>query len=295
MKNKKVTIFLIIILSLFAIAITVLMIKMINGKSRFLNFNFFSSVSDRLIFDETYNIDFDKINISSSSGNIYIKESLSNEVRVVVYADKDKLTVDTSNQNLNIDLKENNCIGFCFNVNLSKIEVYIPSYYSHLINIANDYGDIEIDSFKDATIDIDEDCGDVLVKSAGLIKVKNDYGNVKINSVNKADIYSSAGDVIINSVNDAVIKNDYGKIEIDNVSGYLDLSNDCGNIILGNVNLNKKSTIVDSYGNITIKEINDIYIDAKTDLGKVKINNNNHKSDIVLKIENDCGDIKVNN
>lgn len=44
-----------------------------------------------------------------------------------------------------------------------------------------------------------------------------------------------------------------------------------------------------------IGETNDIYIDAKTDLGEVKVNRNNRYSEITLEIENDCGDIKVEN
>ena len=43
-----------------------------------------------------------------------------------------------------------------------------------------------------------------------------------------------------------------------------------------------------------IKSTNDIYIDAKTDAGDVKISKNNRKSDIELNIRTDAGDIKVN-
>lgn len=40
---------------------------------------------------------------------------------------------------------------------------------------------------------------------------------------------------------------------------------------------------------------NDIYIDAKTDLGDVDVNHNNRMSGITLKIKNNCGDIEVDN
>ena len=73
------------------------------------------------------------------------------------------------------------------------------------------------------------------------------------------------------------------------------MENDCGDIEVNNINLNKNSYIKDEYGDIKIGNTNELYIDAKTNLGKVKIKNNYHKSDITLKIENDCGDIEVNN
>ena len=79
------------------------------------------------------------------------------------------------------------------------------------------------------------------------------------------------------------------------VNNYLNLTNDSGDIKINNVNLNKNSIIKDEYGDIEINNTNQIYIDAKTDLGDTKINNNFHKSDITLKIENECGDITVNN
>ena len=48
-------------------------------------------------------------------------------------------------------------------------------------------------------------------------------------------------------------------------------------------------------GDVKIKETNDIYIEAKTDLGDTKINNNNRTSNVTLKIKVDCGNIKVEN
>ena len=48
-------------------------------------------------------------------------------------------------------------------------------------------------------------------------------------------------------------------------------------------------------GDIKILNTNEIYFDAKTNLGDTKINNNYNKSEITLKIQNDCGDIEINN
>ena len=47
-------------------------------------------------------------------------------------------------------------------------------------------------------------------------------------------------------------------------------------------------------GDIKINSTNDIRIDAKVSLGEEKVNNSNYKSDIVLNLENSCGNIEVN-
>ena len=48
-------------------------------------------------------------------------------------------------------------------------------------------------------------------------------------------------------------------------------------------------------GDIKIEETNDIYIETDVSLGDAKVNNNNRHSEIILSIENNLGDIKVNN
>ena len=47
------------------------------------------------------------------------------------------------------------------------------------------------------------------------------------------------------------------------------------------------------FGDINIGQTYVILIDDKTDLGDVKIYQNNRHAEITLKIKNDCGDIKV--
>ena len=72
------------------------------------------------------------------------------------------------------------------------------------------------------------------------------------------------------------------------------VDDDCGDIKINNATLNKNSVIKDDYGDITISNIKNVYIYSKTDYGDNDINNNDRKSDVVLKIKNNCGDIKVN-
>lgn len=44
---------------------------------------------------------------------------------------------------------------------------------------------------------------------------------------------------------------------------------------------------------MNINETNDIYIEAKVDLGKSNISRNNRNSQVTLELECDCGNINV--
>lgn len=295
MKNKKIIVTLIILLSILVVFLARFMAYLMNGKHKFYHPNWMHKVSNELIMDEVYDTNFKKVELISDASDILIKKSKDNTVRVVVYGDKDRLNVSTENEKLFIESEAKKCTFFCINITVAKIEVYLPENYEHEIEINNKYGDIEIESFRNANIEVHEDCGDVEIEGANQLVVKNSYGDIKVGVVEKAEIEESAGDVTVNKVKDIIVKNNYGDIEIKEVSNYLDVSDDCGDIKIERIDIHKDSSIQNSYGDIKVSSTNEIYIDAKTDLGDLKINKNFHKSDIILKIENDCGDIKVNN
>lgn len=298
MKNKGLIIALIVLLSIIAVSLVIIMVVLLNGNFKMPTFslgNFNYKTSTKLVLDETYDNTFDKIKLKSTSSDIHIKVSEDNNVRVVVYGEKENTKLNSTEEELSIEYESKPCVGFCFNNIISKIEIYLPRDFDKEISIVNNYGDIEIAEFKNSNINIEEDCGDVLVTGAKDITVKNDYGNVRVRKADKADIKESAGDVKIDTVNSVIVKNSYGNIKIGEVLYYIDASNDCGDITIDKMDIEKNSQIKLNLGDVKINKINDVYIEADTNLGKIDIRNNNPKSDINLKISNDCGDIKVYN
>ena len=293
MKNKKGIITLIIVLTIILVLVSIFFVLLF--KNDFKGFKIGVQTSNELILDKTYEEEFNKIIIDATISEIDIKKSDSNNIKTKIYGEKDYIDVQTSLDTLNIKTSEKNCIGICFNQKSTKIEIYLPEEYDDNIDIKNDYGDIFIDEFLNANINIEEDCGDVKILGGNIINVDNNYGDIEIGETNIAVINEDCGDVKISNVNDITIKNSYGDIEIKSVNNYLHLENDCGAIKVNNIDLKKDSYIKDDYGDIEIGNTNQIFIDAKTDLGKVNIKNNYNKSDVTLKIENDCGDIDVNN
>lgn len=295
MKNKGLIITLITIFSIIVIALIIFMIGLINGNIKIPSFNFSYKVSNELAMNELYDNTFELIKIDTSASDVTFKLSNDETIRVVIYGNKDKLDVKTNNNQLHINFKENDCVGFCFNRTISKIEIYLPISYNKKIIVNNNYGDISIESFINSDIEINEGSGDVSILGGNKIKVNNDYGDIKIGEAKDIDIKEAAGDVIIENVDNVNVENNYGDVSIKNVRNYLNINSDCGDIEIDNLVLNKDSIISNNYGDVEIKNTNNIYIDAETDLGDIDINNNYHKSDITLTIKNDCGDIEVDN
>ena len=254
----------------------------------------FYELSEQLVIDETYNTSFSRLSINSSLSDIYIKSSNDINTKVLIYGDKDYISHELKNNTLTINIKEKDCYGICFKNIISKVEIYLPKEYNKVIEIKNEFGNIEIDSFANSAIDIKEEYGDIKINSSNFITVDSEHGNLDIDNVKKARIDIEYGDLNINNVDDIKISNEHGNIKIQSVNEYLTINNEYGDILINNLNIIKNSFIETEYGDINIENTNDIYISAKSDMGKVTINKNNKNSNIKLKLESDHGDIKIN-
>ncbi len=291
MKNRKPIITLIIILGIIFVVGCIFFIKIISSNKPFI-FNY--KEEKKLVLDKEYDNNFDSININSKASSINVLEGREDKILLKIYGNKDYVNVNTSNI-LDIKIEQEDCHFFCLEKTISRIDIYLPSSFSKEINITNNYGDTKLENFDNIVSNIYNDCGDIIIGSIRDGKIENDYGDIKIGKVDSVDVKNDCGDIDIGEVNSIKAHNSYGDISIKKINNYLNIEDDCGDIELNNINLTKKSTIKNDYGDIDIGMTNDIYIDASVDLGDISINNNNHKSDIVLKIENDCGDIIVAN
>ena len=178
---------------------------------------------------------------------------------------------------------------------IANIEIYLPENYSNLIEIQNEYGNIEVDQFSKNDFDIDNNYGDVNILSSDFIKIDIDHGNLFLQNATMSRINSLNGDINIEKVEDVAIESEYGDINIESVSEYLNITNDSGDINIDSLILEKDSFIKNNFGDINIKKTNQIYINAKTSHGDSKIKNNYKQSEIILKIENNSGNIIVEN
>lgn len=261
MKNKGLIISLIAFLVIVCVLLICFMVSVINGKHVLTKIFVSDRQSNKLVINETYENNFENVNINVDAGDVYVKNSSDNKVKVLVYGDKENTKVSANNGSLNVATKEEKCVGFCFNETNTKIEVYLPTDYKNNIIINSKYGDVKVGNFLNASVNID----------------------------------ASTGDIKLGKVSNITVKNSYGDIDVLNALGYINIEANCGDIEIKNVNINKNSYIKNDYGDVEIGLTNNIYIDAKTDLGDVDVNHNNRMSDITLKIKNACGNIEVDN
>ncbi|MCI8588773.1 MAG: DUF4097 domain-containing protein [Bacilli bacterium] len=295
MKNKRSIILLIILLVLCCCCLLSFMFFALRGKFRFSGFSLYQTVSNQLVVDEVYPDDFEKVDVLIGSGDVFIRESVDDQVHVRIYSDRSDVQVTTVNRKLQVSIPEKDCSFFCFERRISKVEIDLPKEYSKDIQISNLYGDIEIGEFLSARIVIEEKYGDVSVLGGDVVTIQNEFGDIRLEKARDAKIRESAGEVNIGTVFDVTVTNNYGDIRIQKVENYLDIKEDCGDVEIGEVFLKKDSSIKNSYGNIEVGFTNEIFIQGKTDLGDVHINQNYPKADVVLNLKNSCGDIEVDN
>lgn len=296
MKNKKWTIFSIILLSIVVVLLTLFLIFSLSNKSFLKNLSLTSKVSNIKVVDKAYEELFEKINIDTNAGNVEIRKSNDSQIKVIIYGDKERTKVSVNHNELNISSKEKDCFGLCFNRTISKIELYIPHNYDKNIKITSSYGNVEVDEFKNLNLNVKMEAGNIEIDSIKQADIVNSYGDIIVNGYSeKLYIKEKCGDVEIGEVDNVIVQNNYGDIKINKVNSSLDIKDDCGDIKIASIIINKDSIIHNSLGDIKIGSTNEIFIDAKTNLGDTKINNNYHKSDIVLKVTNSLGDIEIEN
>lgn len=265
MKNKGLIITLIILLSIIIFFLVMFLVMYLKGGKSF-DFRFnIGSKSTNIIYDKQFELeDIKDIDIKQDAGDIIIKESENDNIKVVLYGEKEgDAEVELINGNLKIDNTHHkrNFIFFNFGVTTNDIIIYVPSSYSNEIKIKNDYGKCVMTDLENATVNIDCDAGDV-----ELGKIKN-----------------------------AILKCDYGNIEIKEILNKCEIKADCGNIKIDTISIKENSNIKADLGNIDISNTNDIYIDADVDLGKTNINKNNRNANVTLKVNCDCGNVTINN
>ena len=286
--------FFIIILSILTVAITVLFVKLITNEGLF-NLSFGSKESKELIFDKVYENIFDEINISSDAGNVYIEQSNNSDIKVVIYGKEDKSSIDTTDNKLNIVGNTEKCAFICFNHEIARIEVYLPSDYDKNIIIQDKTGDIKIDKFASATIKTTGSTSDITVEEVKDINIKTTTGDIKISKAENADIKTTTGDISINEVNYLDANTTTGDLNIDKINNYLNIETTTGDIFLNDVTLTQNSKIHVTTGDIIIKNTSEFYIDASTSTGDININNNYRTAEFELKIKTTTGDIRVKN
>ena len=262
MKNKMPIIFLLILISVIIFCLVMfLVIYLSKGEDEMLSIG---SVSENVILEKTFEIaNIENIEVTQEYGDITFEENSEDNIKVIIYGkNTGNANANLNHNKLEIDYKNrNNFMFFNFGLRKSEIKVYIPSTYAKEIN------------------------------------TKVDCGNTKINSLENAILNAkcNAGNVELEKIKSANIKCDVGDVRAEEIGHKCNIELDTGNVKIEKLALKEDSKIKIDLGDVKIAETNDIYVEANTDLGDTKINKNNRTSNVALKINVDCGNIKVEN
>lgn len=264
--NKGLLIFLVVFLSIIALALTALMVLGISRKDgMFGGVHFGSSrISSNLVAEETINAEnIENIKVRIKAGKLKItSEKVDEDAKIVakIYAkEKDWVNFAQEGDEISIEDRSEDCHFFCFNWDGVNVELFVPKNYAGDFDIDTSYGDIEIGDFELATMKLDSSAGDIELGSAKNVSAELSAGNFELG-------------------------NCYGRVRIDN---------SMGNVEIEHLDITEDSSIELSMGNVEIKNVGDVRVNAKTDMGNSSVDGGNSKADVVLRIDNSMGDITV--
>jgi len=242
--NRGLIITLIVLLCIVVILLTGLMVFVIFGGS----FNIGNIISDtKVIYDESFDKkDINSLKIDSNAGDITIRNSMDDTVRIVARgSNADDFSVENNGDGAKIrSVKPNNVINhFLFikdNIG-TDIDLYLPKDMD--IEISSNYGDIKVEGELNGTIKVNNDCGDI---EADMLS-------------GKFNLYTNMGDIEISRIN--ITENSSAATNLGNIE--IEYTND--------IRIESETSL----GEKEVNELNpksDIVLTATTDMGDIDIN-----------------------
>ena len=298
MNNKSSIIVKIVLLSILAVVLLAIMMFFMVSKWNFrkISFNFGNGESSKLVVTEIYNVnDINKIDFKLLDSDVDIRYSDSDKVKLEIYDKNSKNILYGLNEGvLSVDFEKKSiiCIGFCFNNR--KTILYLPKEYSKSIVIDTASGDINIDNFSLATIDVSTASGEVDVIGAKEGDVSTVSGEVNLRDIPLLKVKTISGDIEIYNVVSLEGSSVSGEVNVTSLKSYINFKTTSGDYELNDIHLDRNSKISSISGEVQIDGLNLVYVNTSTISGEVQIGSSDRKSEIELSIKTTSGDIEVN-
>lgn len=222
---------------------------------------------ENLIYSKEFELtDIKNVNLKTVAATITVKESKDDKVKIEVFSTKEKeVTANVLEDTISVEYLDQEEHNFTINIGINEVQdemiVYIPKDYENNILTDTNYGNISFDvSLKNASIDIVSDYGNIDIESVKNISIDCDFGNINVKNVyNKLDI-----------------ETEYGNVNVDNLE-----INEDSNIVTkyGNVNVEKTNDIrIDTDVNLGSVDVNknnkeaDVSLNIKSEMGFINVN-----------------------
>ena len=294
--NKKGLIILIIFLSTVCVLMTAGFIYLLTNNFDWGSLDF--DYEGKLIDSIEYENDATSLNVDTKSIDVYFEETASDKISLEVYSNNKKIDYSFDNENGVITLKAYNKIKGSIFIGFGahgKVVVKLPKENNiEEFRIDQKVGDIRIGSFENLNGSIYNSVGDLRIDALNNAKIDLSTGDIKIKKINKVEIKHSTGDLDIDSVSELINNSSTGDIEIDNVDYKFEITSKTGDVKIINADLKEDSLIDHKTGDIKIRKVTGVYVEATTNVGDTKINNNDRYLEKTLTIKNKTGDIRIN-
>lgn len=235
--NKGLIITVIVLLSIIVLLLTGFMGYVIFTNGSHLGF-FDWNRETKVIYDESFDSnDISKMVITSELGDIDIKQSNDNKIRVVANGYDEKLfnltnegnTITVSSTTSYHKTKAFNPFGNYRNIGID-IDIYLPSGYLETLDISSDLGDVDIESPLDVDLTVNCDMGSITAENlSGKFALHTDMGNIEIERINitaDSSATSDMGDIEIEHTNDIKINysTSMGECDVKNNNSSSDIT-----------------------------------------------------------------------
>ena len=310
--SKGLTATLITLLSVLAIGIVVALVLLLKTEFKFDFTNIeANSLSKKLVEEKEIN-DIKDLDISNGVADIIIEEQERSTIKVELYSENvKKHSISDLDDKISIVFEQKSSVNFGLFTKSPNIKIYLPKEYDKNIKIDSNVGDIKIAYLKKATTNINLTTGDIKIKDIDTAKIDVRTGDVKIEKINELVSTVGTGDIKVNTakniisevttgdtkvetVSDIVSKNQVGDTKIQVVKNSLDIYSKTGDVKVQEATIKKNSKITSDVGDVKIGSTKGCYVEGSSKVGDTNINNPDRKSDIILKVTNRIGDIRVN-
>lgn len=225
--NRGLIIAVIALLSIIVLLLAGILGFAITSGGRHFSFNRWEN-HNNVVYDESYDSsNISDIIVNSDCGDITVKHSNDEKIRIVARGSKaENINVTTDNNKLTLNISNTDKMTrFPFNNygNMSSdIDIYLPDNTPDHIEIHSNLGDVDIDTKLNTNLEINNNCGDISASELdGSFDIHTDLGDIDIKRINinkNSSATTNMGDIDIEYTN--AVNIDYstslGTVDIKN-------------------------------------------------------------------------------
>lgn len=208
--NRGLIIAVIALLSIIVLLLAGTLGFAITSGGRHFSFNRWEN-HNNVVYDESYDSsNISDIIVNSDCGDITVKHSNDEKIRIVargskaeninVTADSNKLTLNISNTDKMTRFPFNNYGNIS-----SDIDIYLPDNTPERFEIHSNLGDVDIDTKLNTNLEINNNCGDISAIDLGsCFNIHTDLGDIDIKRINinqNSSVTTNMGDIEIEYTN----------------------------------------------------------------------------------------------